>query len=154
MLDAHGGTEIIAALPRHVHFDAGTEQLACVSLTDKGPLRWYARCCRTAIGNTPRTRGIAYVGLVRSCLSGPAAALDEAVGPVKTVLNTGSARGKVAGTPAHAAWAMLKIMRNVVGARLSGGYKTNPFFQPEADTPVATPHGLDPEERRTIYRAG
>jgi hypothetical protein len=155
MLDPHGGTEIIAALPRHLRFDAGIDRLASVSLTEKGPLRWYARCCRTAIGNTPRSPGIAYVGVVRSCLPGPSAALDEAVGPLKTALNTGSARGQVASTPVGAAWGVLKVVRNVVGARLSGRYRDNPFFRPDADAsnavPITTPHELTPGERQAIY---
>lgn len=62
ILDAHGGTDLIATLPAAVRFTAGLEQLACVTLTDKGPLRWYATCCRTPIGNTARDHKIALCG--------------------------------------------------------------------------------------------
>jgi len=68
MLDAKGGTDVVATLPRDVRFTAGADRLACLSLTDHGLLRWYASCCRAPIGNTPRNPKISYVGLVHSCL--------------------------------------------------------------------------------------
>ncbi len=36
MLDALGGTDVVAVQPRHVRFTQGTEHLACMSLTEKG----------------------------------------------------------------------------------------------------------------------
>ena len=56
VLNRQGGTEIVAILPAAVHFETGLDKLACMSLSDKGLLRWYASCCRTPIGNTPRDR--------------------------------------------------------------------------------------------------
>ena len=63
ILDRQGGTEIVAILPAAVQFTTGVEKLACMSLSDKGLLRWYASCCRTPIGNTPRDRSTPYVGI-------------------------------------------------------------------------------------------
>ena len=54
VLNGQGGTDIIATLPGHVHFTRGVDQLRCISLSHKGLLRWYAGCCRTPVGNTPR----------------------------------------------------------------------------------------------------
>ena len=54
VLDAAGGTEVAAALPAAIRFDGGLEHLACMSLSPKGIYRWYASCCDTPIGNTPR----------------------------------------------------------------------------------------------------
>src|SRR5262245_25612243 len=51
-LDAHGGTEIFQMSPAQLEFTAGADRLACLRLTPKGLLRWYASCCRTPIGNT------------------------------------------------------------------------------------------------------
>ncbi|MGH8856217.1 MAG: DUF6151 family protein, partial [Telluria sp.] len=70
VLDAAGGTEVEATLPAAVRFEAGMEHLACMSLSPKGLYRWYAACCRTPIGNTPRDPRTAYVGLVRACVQG------------------------------------------------------------------------------------
>ncbi len=41
-------------LPAAVRFTGGLEHLACMSLSPKGIYRWYASCCNTPVGNTPR----------------------------------------------------------------------------------------------------
>jgi len=66
-----------------------------MSLSEKGLLRWYTACCRTAIGNTPRNPKLSYVGLVHSCLAGSPIELDAAFGPAKAAINTASANGTV-----------------------------------------------------------
>ncbi len=68
ILDERGGSEVIQVLPRNVSFTQGTEALACMRLTGKGLLRWYARCCNTPIGNTLDNFKISFIGLVHSCL--------------------------------------------------------------------------------------
>lgn len=150
MLNSQGGTEIIATLPSSVHFTAGEDKLVCMSLSDKGLLRWYASCCRTAIGNTPRDRKTSYVGLVRTCLAGKGTQLDEAFGPLKIALNTGSAQGKVRSSPAAMLVGIVKIMKNVVGARLSGKYKENPFFRSDSGTPIKEPQNLTPAQQKAL----
>jgi len=50
ILDERGGSEIIQVLPRNLTFTQGIELLACMRLTEKGLLRWYAACCNTPIG--------------------------------------------------------------------------------------------------------
>ena len=57
VLDSLGGTDIVAVRPRYVSFIAGVDNLVCMSLTAQGILRWYAKCCQTPIGNTPRISG-------------------------------------------------------------------------------------------------
>jgi hypothetical protein len=150
VLDEHGGTEIIAARPRSLRFTAGQDRIACMSLSEKGPLRWYASCCRTPIGNTARSRKIAYLGLPRSCLAAPDASVNEALGPLKIALNTESARGKVRPTPLATFLGVLTIMRNVLGARVNGKYRDNPFFERGSGAPIAAPTNLTREERAAL----
>ncbi|WP_220132892.1 MULTISPECIES: DUF6151 family protein [Ramlibacter] len=150
ILNDQGGTDIIATLPRHVHLTKGAERLLCVRLSDKGMLRWYASCCRTPIGNTPPDPKLPYVGLVRTCLPGTPSELDGAFGPARVSLNTGSANGQVSPTRIAAFFAILKIMRNVLGARLSGAFKENPFFRPGSAVPIVVPHVLKPDERHVL----
>jgi hypothetical protein len=150
VLNEQGGTEIIAARPRALRFSAGQDRIACMSLSEKGPLRWYASCCRTPIGNTARGRKIAYLGLTRSCLEASDAAVTEALGPVKIALNTKSARGKVRSTPFATFLGVLTIMRNVLGARLGGKYKDNPFFERGSGAPIAAPTNLTRAERTAL----
>ena len=135
ILNKQGGTEIVAILPAAVQITAGLDKLACMSLSDRGLLRWYAGCCRTPIGNTPRDRSTPYVGLIRACLPG----IDDSFGPLKIAINTSSANGKVKATPVAAFLGLMRIMRKVIAARLRGKGKENPFFTPGSGEPIKTP---------------
>lgn len=152
ILDPHGGTDLIATLPSAVQFTAGLEQLACMTLTGKGPLRWYAACCRTPIGNTSRDPKMAYVGVVRTCLALPSVSLDQAFGPANIALNAGSAQGAVASTPWATFSGIFRIMGNAVKARLTGQYKNNPFFDASSGEPIRPPRPLSDEQKQALYR--
>jgi hypothetical protein len=152
VLNELGGTEIVATLPRHVHLTHGLEALACMSLSDRGLLRWYSSCCNTPIANTPRDVKTSYVGLVHSCLAEHAPSLQESFGPIRMVLQTGSAKAKVASSAIGNVVTLLKIMRAVVGARLSGRYKSNPFFD-ESGTSIRQPRVLSKAERAHVTPA-
>ena len=149
-LNERGGTDIVATSPRHVHFTRGLEHLRCMSLSPRGLYRWFAACCRTPIGNTPRDPKLSYVGLVRDCLAGSASELDAAFGPATMAVNIGSAHGQVTRAPWAALRGVLKIIRNVAGSRLSGSYKDNPFFRPGTAQPVAMPEVLTLAQRRAL----
>jgi hypothetical protein len=149
-LDPRGGTDIVATSPRYVRFVRGHEQLRCMSLSGKGLLRWYAGCCRTPIGNTPRNPKLHYVGLIRDCLAGTPAEIDAAFGPAKVAINTDSANGKVDPTPVAAIAAVLKIMGNVCGSRLSGKFRVNPFFKAGSTEPIAAPQVLSAADRQKL----
>ena len=150
ILDAAGGTEVAATLPAAVRFEAGVEHLACMSLSPKGLNRWYAGCCRTPIGNTPREPRTAYVGLVRACLDAPDAELDRALGASVCRAETQSAQAPVASTGLRTARAVLEIGWMLMKARLGGGYRDNPFFRPGTDEPVQAPQVLSLEERKAL----
>jgi hypothetical protein len=150
VLNERGGTEIIATLPRHVHFTQGLEALVCMSLSDHGLLRWYTTCCNTPIGNTPRDFKISYVGLIHSCLAKRAPSLEDSFGPVTMVLETKSAKAEVQSAPIRNFVALLGIMKSVVAARLGGSYKSNPFFVEDSGTPIKQPRVLTEAERTTL----
>jgi hypothetical protein len=147
ILNGLGGTDVVATAPRLVNFTRGHGQLRCMSLSGKGLYRWYAQCCRTPIGNTPRDPKLSYVGLVHNCLAGD---LDAAFGPARSAVNTASASGTVRSAPWATFVAMLKIMRNVGGARLSGAYRENPFFKPGTAEPISAPQVLTLAEREAL----
>jgi hypothetical protein len=150
ILNERAGTDIVASSPRFLRIVRGKEQLRCMSLSEKGLLRWYAACCRTPIGNTPRDPKLSYVGLVHSCLAGSPTELDAAFGPPKAVINTASATGSVSSTSWSTFQATLKIMRNVLGSRLSGKYRDTPFFKPGTAGPLVAPQVLTVTERRVL----
>ena len=154
VLDAAGGTEVAATLPAAIRFEAGLEHLACMSLSPQGIYRWYAGCCRTPIGNTPRDRHVAYVGLVRACLDAPDEALDRELGASRCRVNTKSAATPVASSGLSTAWAVCKIGTMIAKARLTGGYRDNPFFEGQAGEPVKPVQVLSLEERKALTPGG
>ncbi len=143
VLDEMGGTDVVATLPKHVRFAGGVDALACLSLTDRGILRWYAGCCSTPIGNTAASPGLPYVGLVHTCLGSPEA-IEESFGPVRMRVHTKSAKGHPGAMPLSQAVALAQFIPTVVLARLDGSYRTTPFFT-DAGAPVV--------QRRVLNRA-
>jgi hypothetical protein len=151
VIDSEGGTEVVASLPQNVRFTQGVDRLACLSLSPNGLLRWYASCCTTPIGNTPRNPKVPYVGLVRTCLASDATALDEAFGPVRVRVNTASARGPVHATPMRTLGAVVRLATSAAAARLSGRWRCNPFFLTGTSTPVREVRVVSKEERTRAY---
>ena len=151
MMDAAGGTDIVAVRPRHVSFLQGSENLTCMSLSPHGTLRWYTRCCGTPIGNTPRDLRISHVGLVHTCLEQAGADLAASFGPVRMRVEVKSAHGSV---PANSwpsfAWAMLRYMASVAWSRLGGGYRINPFFPAGNSQPLVEPLVVSETERARL----
>ena len=154
LLDEHAGTSIVAIRPSQLHLTQGLDALACMSLSDHGILRWYASCCNTPVGNTPRDARTHYLGLIESCLAGGPQAVEQSFGPVRIVLNTDAAVGQVKATGvASNVVNLARLMRSMLGARLSGAWKRNPLFDPATRTPVVPPRVLTPDERERLAHA-
>lgn len=150
-LDAQGGTDIAAILPADLAFSAGTEAIACFSLSPAGLLRWYAGCCRTPLANTPRNPQVAYVGLLHDVLDTPPADLDASFGPPRVRVHTESATGSVPGSSRLAGAAtMLHLTRRLLVARLGGGWRGNPFFPDGTARPLREPQVLSREQRSAL----
>lgn len=150
LADDRGGTDILAMASAAVRFTDGEVHVGCMSLSERGLLRWYASCCRTPLGNTPRDAKVHYVGMATTCLAATPDTLDAAVGPRdRIVLNTGSATGPVKATPLAFLLGGLRILAGIVGARLRG-VRASPFFDEATGTPIQTPEVLSPEARRML----
>jgi hypothetical protein len=151
MLDAHGGTEVVVVRPASVSFDAGADQLACMSLSPRGTLRWFTRCCGTPVGNLPRDIRLAHLGLIHSCLDQGGADLDAAFGPVRMKVNRASARGDPGGAPPVGfAIAGVRYAASMAWSRVSGGYRNNPFFDSSSGAPIAAPQVISRAERDAL----
>jgi len=145
VLDAAGGTEVVATQAPYVRFTAGTSSLACLSLSPRGLLRWYARCCATPIANTPRDWRLPYVGLVHTGL-GPVESLEGGFGPVQLRVNTQSARAAPPGGRGLRGWARFGgLVVRLLAARLRGTYRASPFFDREGRP--AVPVEVVPREK-------
>lgn len=153
ILDEMAGTDVVATLPKYVTFTKGFEALACMSLTENGLLRWYASCCNTPIGNTPRDFKVSHVGLVHTCLEDPSRTLESSFGPVRMRVNTKNAKGKPKSMPLSTIASVLRFLISLIRARLDGSYKRTPFFAADRGTPVKPPRVLTSIERERVMNA-
>lgn len=144
-LDARGGSDVIQTLPKYVTIHQGTEALACMRLSDKGMLRWYAGCCKTPIGNTLATYKISFIGLLHNCLESAERPLDASFGPIRIFANPQGAIGepkpKASGMGTMLGWFATTVLR----ARINGDYRRTPFFKD--GTPIVVPRVLSGAER-------
>jgi hypothetical protein len=152
VLDAIGGTDLVATASSNVTISAGRENLACVSLSPRGLLRWYAACCNTPIANTPRDWKVPYVGLVHTCLRQPDP-LERSFPRVEMRVNTKSAHGAVPrDTGLAGKLRFLRIGMHLTRLRLAGAYKTTPLFSASGE-PVAAARVAGREEVEAARRA-
>jgi hypothetical protein len=157
VLDAHGGTDVVQASPARVRFVAGADRLACLRLTAKGPLRWYASCCSTPIGNTAATPRLPFMGLIHSCLhdAPDGTPRDQVLGPPRGRVRLKFATGDTAALRATKGSLLIMVLhfvRVMVDARLRGDQKRSPFFDQNGQ-PIAPPRLLSDAERRAAYQA-
>jgi hypothetical protein len=152
ILDGNGGTDVVQTMPAKVTLTQGRERLACMRLSEKGLVRWYANCCNTPIGNTAANYRISFIGLIHNCLEVPPASLDDSFGAVRMRSFTRNARTKIDGeSPFGMVPGILRILVMVLRARLNGAYKRTPFFFADSGTPVVTPKILTDSERKAVY---
>jgi Family of unknown function (DUF6151) len=151
ILDDMGGSDVIQTVPANVTITAGHEVLACMRLTEKGLLRWYAKCCNTPVGNTVSNYRISFIGLIHTCLESSDKSLDESFGPVRMRSFTKSAKGAVKSQTLALIAGMLRLTAMVMAARINGAYRRTPFFSAETGAPIVEPKILSRSERDTVY---
>jgi hypothetical protein len=147
VLDANGGTEVVAMPANNLHITAGAGALACLSLSPRGILRWYAGCCRTPIANTPREPRLPYAGVMHTCLATSPEGRDAAFGPVRLRVNTGGARPPVPRPGRLQSLALMRVAPRLLWSRVSGAWRTTPFFDASGH-PVVQPRVLTAQERQ------
>ena len=143
ILDANGGTDIFQMSPAHLRITRGLDRLACVRITPKGPLRWYADCCKTPIGNTPPTRQAPFVGLIHSCIDTESRTLDEMLGPVRLRVMGRYAKGDRETLDAHDGFLPSQfagILWKLLKWRVRGDHERSPFFDAKTGDPIAMPN--------------
>lgn len=84
-LDAFGGTDMIQLSPAHIRLTQGEEQLACLKLTEGGALRYYAKCCQSALMNTTQRSNVPFISIPLSRIPdlAPDAEAVRHVGPIR-----------------------------------------------------------------------
>lgn len=149
LLDAAGGTDIVAMAPDGLQFTRGLDKLACLSLGPHGLLRWYASCCRTPLGNCPRDPRIHYLGVPVPAIAEPAEAIDAAFGPRgRIAVNVASATAPVASPRLARITGTLRIAAGVIAARLRG--RRNTLLFDAYGLPLREPLVLDRAQREAL----
>jgi len=146
-LDAQGGSDVVQTIPAHLSFTQGTDSLACMRLSPKGLLRWYAQCCQTPIGNTVANHRLSFVGLLHDCLEHGAVSLDAAFGPVRMWSFAKNAKTTVRVPRGSLIAGIARFGAMVIRARIDGSYRRTPFFDPRTGEPVVSPRVLSKGER-------
>jgi hypothetical protein len=155
ILDPHGGTDISQLSPATLELTAGREHLACVRLSPKGLVRWYAACCRTPVGNGLATRRPPFVGLIAPFVDHAADGRprDEVMGPPQRV-HLRFARGDRAslGEDRFPLDAIARSVRLMARWWLRGDAKRSPLFD-EAGALRVTPEVMSPGARQRLTPA-
>lgn len=143
-LDAPNRAELLQIMPHRVRFTKGLAHIAPIRLTPKGVLRWRATCCGTPLGTTPGTPKVPLFGLLTDRLTG-----TTALGPLVAYAFVPQGDGKTR----HDGFGQLlrKTVWTMLKTRLSGRWKTNPFF--EGLAPIKAPELVTRDARAALKAA-
>lgn len=152
VLDAHGGSALYQSRCARLRLDTGREQLACLHMTDKPTLRWYASCCGMPLFNTYANGKLPYI-TTQLAASDPAKRADL-VGPPLGHLFTADGIGDTSALPKMS---MAKLMRRffprMIKDLISGDRRRCPLFGAKTLQPIAPPHRLTGAERQALRDA-
>jgi hypothetical protein len=155
MLDAQGGSEVFQTTQAQLRLASGQDKLACVRLSDKGLLRFYASCCRSPIGNMLARRRSPFLGIAQPFMDpGVGRTLDPVLGPVILSARSGAATAPLPPNrpKPNPILGVTHILRVIAASVLFGKHTPTPFFDAN-DKLVVTPEILTPERHQAL-RAG
>ena len=151
MLDAKGYSNIFQIEPKNFEIHQGLDHIACMRVTKTGPIRWYADCCKTPMGNTFPRGGVPFFGVLPICTGhkGNSEAVEQIVGPPRANPNE---PGPVALGSRLRTFAMLvRFLTMMMFWRIRGGKSWKPFFDKDTLRPIKKPITLTDAEREALY---
>lgn len=144
-LEPGGGSPLVQVSPSRITISDGHVHIACLKLSQKGLIRWYAACCNTPLANTVATSRIPLAGMWRHNFD-----TVEGFGPVvthgftKMALNGGPRKDK-------GLYRMLGgLIKRSLAGYLAGDARKNPFFSADG-VPIVVPVVLDDDARKAAY---
>lgn len=144
LLSDRGGSEIYQTTPAHIRIDEGQAHLACLRLSPKGLMRWYADCCNTPLFNTLASPKLCFAGVLVHTVAPEARA---PLGPLTAETFTESATGEGPPVRKHGfARTGFNILRRHLRAKFGRAATMAPFFDADG-APTCTPRILTLEER-------
>lgn len=105
-------------VPDAIDIATGLEQVQAIKLSSKGPLRWYAQCCKTPIANTLRSAKLPFATLHAGFIED-----QSTLGPVRAEAFRPNGQGTKGGLAMGAG-----VLTRMITARLSGRWRNTPFF--------------------------
>jgi len=153
ILDRNAGTDLYQSRCAHVDIHIGRDHLACIHLTEKPTLRWFAACCRTPMFNSYANGKIPYITtLVPNC---DGARRDRVLGEPLGHLFLDDAPCAESGLRRMSIGRLMRrFFVRMVKDLLSGDRRRNPLFDPDTLLPIAEPHRLSADERRALKHTG
>ncbi len=140
-----GGSDIYQTIPSNLELTKGQEHLACLRLSPRGLMRWYASCCDTPVFNTLGHTKLAFIGVSVPAMKGPE--VEKAIGKVIAVVHTKDAQlGPEPLKDYGFNRAGFNVLARHFGALMRGQAKQTPLFGNGA--PIVTPRVLSKEERK------
>jgi hypothetical protein len=139
ILDEYGGTDIFQVTPSQVEITAGSDQLRCIRLTEKGLFRWHTECCKTPVGNMISS-GMPFIGVVHNFMDDEGVR-DKNLGPVtfysfgKSATSTPPDDKNDKGFPI---FKMLAWIINLLINKIKGLQNPNAFFD-DTGKPISEP---------------
>lgn len=156
VLDVYGGTDIFQTTPAHVRITAGTSELRCLRLSDKGLMRWYSGCCKVPVANTVASPKVPFVGIVHTFMDhvGDGHTRDEVLGPPRAFVQGRFAPGGVPplAHPSAPLSLIVRAMRVMLLGWVRREHRPSPFFDVTTGKPIVVPSVLPREKAETAAR--
>ena len=148
VLEQAMGTALYQTRCARLSFSAGKDKLACVHLTEKPTLRWYAACCDTPLFNTYANGKLPYTTvLLANCDADGRTALGQTRGH----LHLDDAKGdKTDLKPMSMGKLLRSFFPRLLKDIFSGDWRRNALFDAKTFAPIASPRRLSREERDAL----
>lgn len=145
LFEPASGTDLLQAMSDQVQVTKGAENLACLKLSEKGPLRWYTLCCNTPICNGGSTRKVPLASMFVRHFSDPAQ-----LPAVMARVNRKTATAQITGDPGSAGRLIRSFLGRAFLTLITDRFRKTPFFD-ASGAPVAKPLRLSKEQHAKAY---
>ena len=146
MLDEDGGSDLFQISPGQLEITKGAEFITSLRLSPKGPVRWYADCCKSNLANTFGSPSVPFMAMHTASLeqSAETSKLADFLGPIRARVNSTVPEKN---SSKFAVYLMLiRYSAMLLKWRLTGEHKRSPFFNPQTGEAIVEPILLPKEE--------
>lgn len=146
LLDEDGGSDLFQISPGQLEITTGKEFVSCLRLSPKGPVRWYADCCKSNLANTFGSSSVPFMTLHTASLEKSAENIEltDFLGPVRARVN--SLVPEQNSSKFSLVLMLVRYSVMLLKWRITGEYKRSPFFKPQTGEPIVTPILLPKDE--------